>query len=122
MNPDIFCAAIKGLLTVKTILAVALLIVWTGAYSQPAFPTPSIDGQQQKTYPAKPNQNAATNSTGTDNNPFVIKSIEAEKTSERAEQDRPERDEKVANERSLVDWAIVLAIATILLALVAGVQ
>lgn len=111
--------AIRGLLTVKTILAVALLIVWTGAYSQPPFPTPSIDDQQQKSYPAKPNQNAATNSTGTDNNPFVIKSIEAEKTYERAEQDRPERDEKAANERSLVVWAIVLAIATIILALVA---
>ncbi|MGA7750142.1 MAG: hypothetical protein WCA63_08340 [Gallionella sp.] len=115
MRVDICCAAV--LMSVMGIVTDV-----AAANENNSSITPLIIGsQQQKNHPSTPDQQAS-NPTGTEKNPFVIKSIEAEKTPERAEQDKPEHDEKAANEKSFVAWTIVLAIATILLALVAGVQ
>lgn len=92
------------------------------AQSQPPSPTATINSAEQKKHPATTDEKPAYNPTGTDTNPIVIKSLEAEKTPERTEQERPEREEKSANERSLIAWTIVLAIATIVMAGVAGGQ
>ena len=108
---------------IASVCLVALLSFGNGAISsQPPPPTPSKDSQQKKAHSTKTNNKSPNDPAGTDEKPFVIKSIEAEKTTERTEQDRPEREEKSANERSLVAWTIVLAIATIALASIAGIQ
>ena len=89
------------------------------AKSQEPSPAPTISSQQQDGHTTETNKNPADDPRGTDKQPFVIKSIEAEKTAERLNQERHERDEKSANERGLVIWTIVLALATVVLVLVA---
>ena len=105
---------------IGVVLLVCLVAV--PAYSDPPSPTPSENSENQKNHPAAAEEKPAYNPTGTDKQPFVVKSLEAEKTPERTEQERPEREEKAANERSLIIWTIVLASATIVLALLAGGQ
>lgn len=110
-------------LSILRLAVIVLALLVTGAaYSNPPSPTPSIDGQHQKRHPSTPEEKAAHDPAGTDKQPFVVKSLEAEKTPERTEQERPEREEKAANERSLIVWTIVLAGTTIILALFAGGQ
>lgn len=92
------------------------------SYSNPPSPAPPKNSENQKTHPAAADEKPAYNPAGTDKQPFVVKSLEAEKTPERTEQERPEREEKAANERSLIIWTIVLACSTIALALIAGGQ
>lgn len=105
------------------LLLTALMFVGGGlAQSQIPSPAPSKDSKVQERHPSASNENLTNNPTGTDKKPFVIKSFEAEKTAERTEQDRPEREEKAANERRLVFWTIVLSISTIVLAGIAGGQ
>ena len=106
----------------RAILAVAMLLVCISAHSQEPAPTPSINSQQKQPHIAKSNKKPATEPSGTDKKPFVVKSFEPENTPERTEQEKPEREKKSANERSLVFWTIVLAAATIALALIAGGQ
>ncbi|MEK6640164.1 MAG: hypothetical protein AABZ17_05785 [Nitrospirota bacterium] len=76
----------------------------------------------QERHPSASTEKLTTNPTGTDKKPFVIKIFGAEKTPERIDQDRPEREEKAANERSFVVWTSVLGGATIVLAIIAGIQ
>lgn len=97
-------------------------LVAAPAYSNQPSPAPSKNSENQKTHPAATEEKSAYNPAGTDKPPLVVKSLEAKKTRERTEQERPERDEKAANERSLIAWTIVLACATIVLALLAGGQ
>jgi len=106
----------------RVFLAILLLTMWEAAQSQEPTPTPSVASQQLKSQLAKTHKRAAANPSGTDRNPFVVKSIEAEKTPERTEQERSEQEESAANERRLTTWTIVLAVATCILVLIAGGQ
>jgi hypothetical protein len=105
------------------ICIIATLLLGNGTIqSQPPATTPLKYSTDQKTHSAATNEKTAPNPTGTDKQPFVVKSLEAEKTPERSEQDRPEREEKSANERSLIVWTMVLGVATVVLAIIAGIQ
>ena len=59
---------------------------------------------------------------GTEKQSLVIKALEAAKTAERIEQERPENEKKADRETRLVIWTVVLAVATIFLMLIAGGQ
>ncbi len=107
----------------RLIFLVTALVLWCDlAQSQEPPPTPTVNSQQQKGHPENTNQKTAPDPAGSNKNPFVIKSIEAEKTPEHTEQEHPERNEKAANEGNLILWTMVLAVATIILAVVAGIQ
>ena len=103
-------------------LVLLICLAAVPAYSNPPSPAPAKNSENQKKHPATAEEKPAYNPTGTDKQPFVVKSLEAEKTPERTYQERPEREEKAANERSLIVWTMVLAGATIVLALLAGGQ
>jgi len=109
-------------LIVRAVVCVALLALCAGVLSQPPTPTPSVKSQQEQAHPAATKEQAPYYPHGTDKNPVVIKSLEAEKSPERAQQERAERDEKATNEQRLVFWTIILAVATVALMLVAGGQ
>lgn len=64
----------------------------------------------------------STNQRGTENQPFIVKAKEAEKTPERIEQDRQENEEKTRRESRLVLWTLILAVLTGVLAVIAGIQ
>ncbi|SDY96232.1 hypothetical protein [Nitrosomonas sp. Nm33] len=49
---------------------------------------------------------------GTDEQPLVVKSVEAEKTESRLEQDRKENMEALENEKKLGFWTLIIAVAT----------
>lgn len=105
-------------LAVGATLAFGVDLQWL---QQPS-PTPFVTGQQKQSHPAQPGARAADYPQGTDQNPFVVKRLDAEETTERSKQQADERHEKAANEWRLVEWTIVLAVATIVLAGVAGGQ
>ena len=93
-----------------------LMIASFAAFSNESSLKPSVNSQQQN------NITAAKYPTETSEHPFVVKNLEAEKTHERIEQDRPEQEEHSANEGKLAEWTIVLGVATICLALIAAAQ
>jgi hypothetical protein len=97
-------------------LSLALCVVTT--YSQDR---PSEAANKENQHPSKPSNKTQKYKQGTPQNPLVVKRLDAEETPERRAQTSAERDEKTANERSLVIWTIALAVATIFLVLVAAV-
>lgn len=110
------------MLNMRVTLFVALFALPVITLSQPPSPTPAVSSQEQKNHSTDTKGNATTKERGTEKNPFIVKSLETEKSPETAEQERREQYEKSANERGLVVWTIVLAGATITLALVAAGQ
>lgn len=95
--PEIFIATDRGTPAGSIFLTVAV-----PAYSNPPSPAPSKNSENQKTHPAAAEEKPAYNPAGTDKQPFVVKILEVEKTPKRTEQERPEREEKSANERRLI--------------------
>jgi len=81
-----------------------------------------MSSQTTKAPAVQVNDTGIPNAIGTDKNPSVITSLGAAKTAEHAEQENREREENRANDRGLVRWTIVLAVATIVLAIVAAGQ
>lgn len=100
--PEIFIATDRGTPARSLFLTVAV-----PAYSNPPSQAPPKNSENQKTHPAA-EEKPAYNPAGTDKQPFVVKSLEAEKTPEHTEQERPEREEKSANERRLIVWNFIL--------------
>jgi len=120
MNLD-FQRGDKGMLTLRWVL-LSLAFVIGAVQSQEPAPRLSADGKNEKSHAAQSDKKPKTEKQGTVKNPLVVKTLEGEKTRERTEQERHERDEKAANERSLVIWTIVLAGATLALVAVAAFQ
>ena len=94
------------------------------SYAQSQDPPPGRDLkgkpiQQSVTASKKP---ATEEQRGTEKVPFVIKSIPAEQTPQRAEESKKEREAKAANEWGLTFYTGLLAIFTFCLVAVGGVQ
>jgi len=92
------------------------------AQSQKPLPAPTVGRDQKESHAPQANKEPTPDPPGSEKNPLFVKSVEAQKTSERAEQHRAERDERSTNERRMVTWTIALGIATIVLAFIAGGQ
>ena len=106
----------------RLVLGLTLLLLSGISQSQEPIPRPTVDSQKEKSHAAKSNKKTTRNPTGTDKNPLVVKSLEGEKTRERVEQERPEKEEHSTNEGRLVFWNVVLGAATVLMAGIAGGQ
>jgi hypothetical protein len=90
--------------------------------SNPPPPAPPVSGQRQESHPAQAHSDATADPQAAESAPALLNSIEAQKTPERTEQERPERYDESSNERRLVTWTVVLDVATIFLALIAAGQ
>lgn len=101
------------------LLLLSFVFVSWAAYSN-EWPTNDI--QKKEAHTSNATKKAETNKQGTPENPFIVKRLDAEETPERRKQMSAERNEKAANERSLVIWTITLAVATIVLGLIAAGQ
>jgi hypothetical protein len=64
-------------------LVLLICLAAVPAYSNPPSPAPAKNSENQKKHPATAEEKPAYNPTGTDKQPFVVKSLEAEKTPER---------------------------------------
>lgn len=104
----------------RYLLGLLLLFAIGLAYSQK--PDQSKTDRIQKAHSTKPGKQVAPDPYGSENNPLVVKRLDAEETAERRKQQATERAEKAHNEERLILWTIVLAAATILLAFVASGQ
>ncbi|WP_156404591.1 hypothetical protein [Curvibacter sp. PAE-UM] len=106
----------------KTILFILLLAGYSCAFSASADSKPRADSHAQQTAPKEMGAKAAVSLLGTDKNPFIVKRIDDVESPEKIAQQEQDRLEKASNERAIVTWTIVMAIASLLLAIVASVQ
>jgi len=105
------------------VIAVALLLVWTCAYSQGPPPSSGKQGQPPEAEATKRKGEAERDQRGTERAPLVIKGLPpAEKTKAESDREAKEREEKAANERSMVTYSGTVALFTVLLFLIAGIQ
>ncbi len=104
----------------RLLLLIVALYFFGFAYadSNPPSSSPFIAGQDKESHTGHTNKKTASEQIGTDKVPFVIKSIEGEKTADRLKQDRPYEDEHSANEGRLITWTVILGIATCCLVIV----
>src|SRR5712664_2263872 len=93
-------------------LLLSLALVVAGAQSQEG---PPKNANKEKSHASKATKKPQTYKQGTSENPLIVKRLDAGETPERRAQMSAERDEKAANERSLVGWTIALAVATVAL-------
>jgi hypothetical protein len=112
------------MLTLRKLLMIVALCAAShvNAESQKPVPTPVVPASENKTKEIESAQQTAPAQQGTIENPFVIKSHEAEKTPDRRRQGREESKDKDENDARLVYWTWVLAVATIVLSVIAASQ
>ena len=98
-----------------------LLIMWAvSAQSKEPASTPLKSGEHIQPKSEKSNQISETNQRGTEQRPFVVKTLPTPKGKEEADYEAYERHEKPTNERWLTYSTIWLAIVTTILAIFTG--
>jgi hypothetical protein len=84
--------------------------------------TLSLSSQQPQSKSKQPKQGATTDQRGTQESPFVVKTLPVQKTPEEATQDKAERDQKAEHDRDLVKLTFALAIIAAFQLIVYGYQ
>jgi len=83
-------------------------------------PSPSrgVASQNQQGHSSGSQQESTSNQRGTETNPLFVKQLPTPKASEESAQETKDRDQKAANDRSIVNLTFWLVIATFVLAAV----
>lgn len=104
--------------------ALIVVLALLGAMSplEPPSPSRGEARQPEQSHPQPAAQQPATDQRGTDEVPLTVKVLPPEKSPDERAREQRERDEKASHERWLTNWTGVLAIFTVLLAVVAGIQ
>jgi hypothetical protein len=102
----------------RLFLVILLLFTW----SQNPTPTPRKIGQPQQQHSASTQEPAPAGQRGTEQSPLIVKTLPTVKTQAETDQDTEDRRQKTANDRRLVIFTGVLAVAAILQLFVYGYQ
>jgi hypothetical protein len=99
---------------------VQLLLVFV--FSQNPVPSREKTGDPQQKKSQSTKQPTSSDQRGTEQAPFIVKTIPAPKTQDESAQDAKERGEKSANDRKLVEFTGILALVGFLQLIVFGLQ
>ncbi|QOJ34144.1 MAG: hypothetical protein HRU82_03885 [Nitrospira sp.] len=89
--------------------------------SNPPTPTPPKPSHPKYPHPTESNQQSAYDKRGTQDQPLIIKSLETPESAQERAYKRAERDEESTNDRWVLIWTAVSALATSTTAVIAGI-
>lgn len=98
------------------IIIILLSVITANAQSQEPSPGPGVGSNPPQIQTSPKQQRTEYDKRGTDQSPFIIKTINPPKTQEEKDQERKEHKEKTAVDRSLVSYTGYLVVFTAVLA------
>ena len=114
----------------RKVAVAALLVLWLAGSVQAAWwtpyrsyrpaPTPAETIEKEKGKPGATKSNPQTEIRGTEQAPFIVNVLPAEKTKAEADQDRQDRADKASSDRWLLIFSGLLTIFNLLLVVVTG--